>query len=75
MIRRHVDEASVATLVENLIVAVQREYEEKLSFAKRLHRLNTECGFMYGEVPARGALWKVSTARRAPLCASATPPA
>jgi len=54
MIRRHVDEASVATLVENLNVAVQRDDEEGLSFAERLRRLNTECGFMYGEGALKG---------------------
>ena len=49
MLRRHVDEASVATLVETLNVAVQRDDEDEVSFAERLRRLNTECGFMYGE--------------------------
>jgi len=49
MLRRHVHEASVATLVEIVNVAVQREDEYELSFAERLRRLNTECGFMYGE--------------------------
>jgi len=32
-LRRHVDEASVATLVEILNVAVQRDDEDELSFA------------------------------------------
>jgi len=54
MIRRHVDEASVATLVETFNVAVQRDDVDELSFAERLRRLNTEFGFMYGE----GALKK-----------------
>ena len=49
MLRRHVDEASVVTLIETLNVTVQRNDEDELSFAKRLRRLNTECGFMYGE--------------------------
>jgi len=49
MLRRHVDEASVATLVETLNVAVQRDDEDEFSLAERLRRLNTECGFMYGE--------------------------
>jgi len=49
MLRRHVDEASVATLVEKLNVAVQRDEEDELSFAERLRRLNAECGFMYGD--------------------------
>jgi len=49
MLRRHVDEASVATLVETLNVAVQRDDEDELSFAERLRGLNTECGFMYRE--------------------------
>jgi len=48
-LRRHAEEASVATLVETLNVAVQREDEDELSFAERLGRLKTECGFMYGE--------------------------
>jgi len=54
MIRRHVDEASVATLVETLTVAVQRDDEDELSFAERLRRINTECGFMYGEGALKG---------------------
>jgi len=49
MIRRHVDEASVANLGESHNVAVQRDDEDELSFAERLRRINTECGFMYGE--------------------------
>ena len=54
MLRRHVDEASVAALVETLNVAVQRDDEDELSFAERLRRLNTECGFMYGEGALKG---------------------
>jgi len=54
ILRRHVDEASVATLVETLNVAVQRDDEDELSFAKRLRRLNTECGFMYGDGALKG---------------------
>ena len=54
MIRRHVDEASVATLVETLNVAVQRDDKDELCFAERLRRLNTECGFMYGEGALQG---------------------
>ena len=49
MLRRHVDEASVATLVETLNVAVQRDDEDELYFAERLRCLNTERGFMYAE--------------------------
>jgi len=49
MLRRHVDETSVTTLVENLSVAVQWDDENELSFAERLRRLNTECGSMYRE--------------------------
>ena len=49
MLPRHVDEASMATLIQTLNVAVQRDDKDKLSFAERLRRLNTECGFMYGE--------------------------
>jgi len=54
MLRRHVDEASVETLVETLDFAVQRDDEDELSFAERLRRLNTECGFMYGEGALKG---------------------
>jgi len=54
MLRRHVDEASEATLVDTLNVAVQREDEDELSFAERLRRLKTECGFMYGEGALKG---------------------
>jgi len=54
MLRRHVDEATVATLVETLNVAVQRDEEDELSFAERLRRLNTECGFMFGEGAFKG---------------------
>jgi len=54
MIRRHVDHASVATLVQTLSVAVQRDDEDELSFAERLRRLKTECGFMYGEGALKG---------------------
>ena len=54
MLRRHVDEASVATLVKNTNVTVQRDDEDELSFAERLRRLNTECGLMYGEGALKG---------------------
>jgi len=54
MLRRHVDAASVATLVETLNVAVQRDEEDELSSAERLRRLNTECGFMYREGALNG---------------------
>jgi len=54
ILRRHVDEASVVTLVETLNVAVQRDDEDDLSLAERLRRLNTECGFMYGEGALKG---------------------
>jgi len=53
-IRRQVDEASVATRVETLNVAVQQDDKDELSFAERLRRLNTECGFMYGEGALKG---------------------
>jgi len=42
------------TLVETLNGAVQRNDEDELSFAERLRRLNTECGFMYGEGALKG---------------------
>jgi len=58
ILRRHFDEASVATKVETLNVAVQQDEEDKLSFAKRLRRLNTECGFMYGEDALKGRFVK-----------------
>jgi len=58
ILRRHFDEASVATIVETLNVAVQQDEEDKLSFAKRLRRLNTECGFMYGEEALKGRFVK-----------------
>jgi len=54
MLRRHVDEASVATLFETLSVAFQRDDEKELSFAERLRRHNTECGFMHGEGALKG---------------------
>jgi len=54
MLRRHVDKASVATLIETLNVAVQRDDEDDLSFAERLRRLNTECRFMYSEGALKG---------------------
>jgi len=54
MLRRHVDEASVATLVETLNVAVQRDDEGEMFFAERLSRLNTEYGLMYGEGAPKG---------------------
>jgi len=54
MIRRHVNKASVANLVKTLNVAVQRDDEDEMSLAERLRRLNTECGFMYGEGALKG---------------------
>jgi len=54
MLRRHVDDASEATLVETLHVAVQRDYEDGFFFAERLHRLNTEKGLTYGESALKG---------------------
>jgi len=58
MLRRDVDENSVASLVETLNVAVQWEDEDELSFAERLRRLNTKCGFMYGEGALKGRFVK-----------------
>jgi len=54
MIRRHVDEASLATLVDTLNVAVPRDDEDELSFFNRLRRLITECGFTYGAGALKG---------------------
>jgi len=54
MIRRHVDEASLATLVDTLNVAVPRDDEDELSFFNRLCRLITECGFTYGAGALKG---------------------
>jgi len=59
IIRRHVDEASVATLIEILNGAVQRDDGDELSFADRPRRLNTECGFMYGEGALKGRFVQV----------------
>jgi len=74
MIRRHVDEASVATLVETLNVAVQRDDEDVLSFAERLRRLNTECGFMYGKGALEGRFVEgVHHAARATVRERSTP--
>jgi len=62
----HVDVSSVATLVETLNVAVQRDDDDKLSFAERLRRLNTACGPMYGEgALKRGFVEGVHRAARA----------
>ena len=58
MLRRHVDEASVATLLETLSVAVQRDDEDELSFAERLRRHNTECAFMHGEGALMGRFFE-----------------
>jgi len=74
MIQRHVDEASVATLVENFNVAVQRHDEDKLSFAERLRRLNTECGFMYGECALKELfVERIHRAARATVREQSTP--
>jgi len=74
MLRRHVDEASVATLVETLKVTVQRDDEDDLFFAERLLRLNTECGFMYGEGALKGRfLESVHRAARATVQERNTP--
>jgi len=54
MLRRHVSEASVATLVKILNVSVQRDDEEELSLAERLRPLDTECGFIYEEGALKG---------------------
>jgi len=74
MLRRDVDEASMATLVETLNVAVQRDDEDELSFAERLRRLNTECGFMYGDGALKGRFVKgVHRAARATVRERNTP--
>jgi len=74
MLQRHVDEASVATLVETLNVVVQRDDEDELSFAERLRRLNTEGGFMYGEGALKGRFVEgVHRAARATVCERNTP--
>ena len=54
MLRHRVDESSVTTLVETLHVAIQRVDKDELSFAERLRRLNTECGFVFGEGAIKG---------------------
>jgi len=43
---RRAYEVSVAALVEVSDSAVQRDEGDHFSFAERLRRLNTECGFM-----------------------------
>jgi len=74
MIRRHNDEASVATLVEILNIAVQQDDEDELSFAERRRRLNTESGFMYGEGARKGRFVKgVHRAARATVRERNTP--
>jgi len=74
MIRRHVDKASVATLVETLNVAVQRDDEDELFFAERLRRLNSEGGFMYGEGALKGRFVEgVQHAARATVRERTTP--
>jgi len=74
MLRRHVDETSVATLVETLNVAVQRDDEDELSFAKRPRRLNIECRFMYREGALKGRFVKgVHRAARATVRERNTP--
>jgi len=66
MLQRHVDEASLATLVETLKVPVQRDDEDEFSSAERVRRLNTECGFMYGEGALKGSFVEgVNRAERA----------
>ena len=73
-LRRHVDEASVAILIETLNVAVQRDDEDELSFAERLRRLNTECEFMFGEGALKGRFAKeVHGAARATVRKRNTP--
>ena len=74
MLQRHVDEASLATLVETLNFPVQRDDEDELSFAERLRRLNTECGFMYGEGALKGSFVEgVNRAERATVRERNTP--
>jgi len=74
MLRRHVDEASVVTRVEILKLAVQQDDEDELSFAERLRRLDTECGFMYGDGALKGRFVKaVHRAARATIRERTTP--
>jgi len=54
MLRRLVDEASVAALVKIQKFVVQRDGEDDLSFAERLQILKFECEFMYGEGALKG---------------------
>jgi len=74
MLRRDVDAASVATLVETLHVAVQWDDEYELSFAERLRRLNTKCAFMSENGVLKGRFVEVFTASRSPLFRGGTPP-
>jgi len=74
MLRRHVEQASVATFVETLNVAFQRDDEDELSFAEQLRRHNTECGFMYGEGALKGRFMEsVHRAARATVRERNTP--
>jgi len=75
MLRRHVYEASVATLVETRNFAVQRDDGTGCPSPSASAASTPSAGSCTGRAPSRGALWKVSTARRVPLCTSATPPA
>ena len=59
----------MATVVETLNVAVQRDDEDDFSFAERLRRLNTERGFMYGKGALKGrSVEGVHRAARATIC-------
>jgi len=74
MLRRHVYEASVATLVETLNVAVQRADEDEFFFAERLRRLNSESRFMVEDGALKGRfLEDVHHAKSATLRAQNTP--
>ena len=64
----------MATLVGTQNVAIQRDDEDELSFAERLRRLNTECGFIYGEGALKGRFVQgVHRAARATLRERSTP--
>jgi len=54
MIRMHAYEASIALRVGEFNRASQEDGEDKLSFAERLRRLNTECGFLHESGALKG---------------------
>jgi len=54
MIRMHADETYIALRVEAFNRASQEDGEDEFSFAERLRRLNTECGFLHESGALKG---------------------